>query len=61
MNKKLRLKRKWCFILGVLVALSLEWSIKSITNYYKNWYNECDNYYGYKTDYYTCRQFHNNK
>lgn len=28
-----------------------------------NWWNECDQHYGYATDYYTCRTYHinNNK
>ena len=25
-----------------------------------NWWNECDEHYGYATDYYTCRTYHIN-
>ena len=57
-NKQLKLKRIWCFIFGILITLITQQAIKSISKWYTNWYNECDSYYGYKTDYYTCKKFH---
>lgn len=42
------------FIAGVLFTLAVQaWSERS-----ERWYQECDAYYGYTTDYYTCRLYH---
>ena len=57
-TKKRRLKG-WvkitlAFIAGVVFTLAIQaWCERS-----EQWYEECDNYYGYTTDYYTCRLYH---
>ena len=61
MNKKRKLKRSVCFILGFITAIVLMLVVKVIRNNWNNWFQECDNHYGYQVDYYTCRQYHLNK
>ena len=58
MKKKLKL-RKWVYVVLTLLGIVLvQLGIKSITTTYDNFYEECDNYYGYPVDYYTCRLYH---
>lgn len=61
MKKKLKLRSWVIFVLGMLTTLGLQYTIKSINNTYDNFYKECDEYYGYTVDYYTCRQYHIHK
>ena len=32
--------------------------LKDYNERMEKWYNECDNYYGYKSNYYQCRLYH---
>lgn len=52
------LKREWCFVLGMLVALAVLAGVKAFADNQKDWWNECDEHFGYPTSYYTCRNYH---
>lgn len=60
--KKLRLKRWVKVTLGVVaVAAACAVTVFAIGKWADNqhdWYQECDQAYGYTTDYYTCRNYH---
>ena len=43
------------FILIGILSMNL---VKNYSERMEKWYNECDSYYGYKTDYYQCRLYH---
>ena len=57
-KKKLKLKRIWCFVLGIICCLAFQQITKLISNSWDEYYRVCDEAYGYTTDYYTCRQYH---
>lgn len=60
MKYKLRPQIKILLIvLGViLIGILMVYLIKNYNERMDNWYNECDNYYGYKASYYQCRLYH---
>lgn len=51
-TKKLRLKRKWCFVLGMLTMAILTISIIKYMDFYGDYLEKCDNDKGY-----TCNIF----
>ena len=60
-NSKLKLKRKYCFILGILFTITMQYATDFIITNINNYFEKCDKHYGYTTDYYSCRQYHLNK
>ena len=42
----------------ILIGILTMHFIKNYNERMEKWYNECDSYYGYKTDYYQCRLYH---
>jgi hypothetical protein len=61
MKKTRRLKRWVCFTLGFITAVLTLHIMDAVIQSYKDYYAECDAYYGHTTSYYTCRQYHINK
>lgn len=51
-TKKLRLKRKWCFVLGMLTMLIIIISMFKYIEFYKDYLKKCDIDKGY-----TCNIF----
>ena len=46
-------------ILGlILIGILIIHLLKDYNERMEKWYNECDNYYGYKSNYYQCRLYH---
>ena len=46
-------------ILGlILIGILIVHILKDYNERMEKWYNECDNYYGYKSNYYQCRLYH---
>ena len=46
-------------ILGlILIGILIMHLLKDYNERMEKWYNECDNYYGYKSNYYQCRLYH---
>ena len=46
-------------ILGlILIGILIVHVLKDYNERMEKWYNECDNYYGYKSNYYQCRLYH---
>lgn len=60
MKYKLRPRIKMILIiLGlILIGILIIHVLKDYNERMEKWYNECDNYYGYKTTYYQCRLYH---
>lgn len=45
-------------VVTVLVTLACVWLWNWMSERSERWYQECDAYYGYTTDYYTCHLYH---
>lgn len=46
-------------ILGlILIGILIIHLLKDYNERMEKWYTECDNYYGYKSNYYQCRLYH---
>ena len=60
MKYKLRPQIKMILIiLGlILIGILIMHLLKDYNERMEKWYNECDNYYGYKSNYYQCRLYH---
>lgn len=60
MKYKLRPQIKMILIiLGlILIGILIVHVLKDYNERMEKWYNECDNYYGYKSNYYQCRLYH---
>ena len=60
MKYKLRPQIKILLImLGlILIGILIIHLLKDYNERMEKWYNECDNYYGYKSNYYQCRLYH---
>lgn len=60
MKYKLRPRIKMILIiLGlILIGILIVHILKDYNERMEKWYNECDNYYGYKSNYYQCRLYH---
>ncbi len=46
------------FVAGVIFTLTVSAIATDLRERSDRWFEECDSYYGYTTDYYTCRQYH---
>lgn len=57
-HKHYRLKSGWIFLLGLLAGALLFVGFRALNESYEHWYSECDEAYGYTTNYYTCRLYH---
>ena len=42
----------------ILIGILIMHVLKDYNERMEKWYNECDNYYGYKSNYYQCRLYH---
>jgi hypothetical protein len=51
-TKKLKLKREWCFVLGMLTMTIITISIIKYIGFYNDYLEKCDNEKGY-----TCNIF----
>lgn len=52
MKRKLKLKRKWYFVLGVIITIITITTINTLIAHYAEWIHRCDQEKGY-----TCNIF----